>query len=117
MWWEKKMDKQIRFCPFTELCIPAFAKGKDQEYKKPKKIETSHVVTCGVMPKLLKKWPVKWKNSLKEVWEELFMYIVEEDKVLLQLILFSHWKCQEAALCGDSLVASMGVTQDDHVAP
>ena len=45
------------------------------------------------------------------------MYIVEEDKVLLQLILFSHWKCQEAALCGDSLVASMGVTQDDQVAP
>ena len=43
------------------------------------------------------------------------VYIVEE--VLLQLILFSHWKCQEAALCGDSLVASMGVTQDDQVAP
>ena len=43
------------------------------------------------------------------------VYIVEE--VLVQLILFSHLECQEAALCGDSLVASMGVTQDDQVAP
>ena len=42
------------------------------------------------------------------------VYIVEE--VLVQLILFSHLECQEAALCGDSLVASMGVTQDDQVA-
>ena len=49
------------------------------------------------------------KGSLRRI-----VYIVE---VLLQLILFSHWKCQEAALCGDSLVASMGVTQDDQVAP
>ena len=50
------------------------------------------------------------KESLRRI-----VYIVEE--VLVQLILFSHLECQEAALCGDSLVASMGVTQDDQVAP
>ena len=81
--------------------------------RKRTKLETCHVVTCGVIPNCLKDGRLVkklTKGSLRRI-----VNIVEE--VLLQLILFSHWKCQEAALCGDSLVASMGVTQDDQVAP
>ena len=68
-------------------------------------------VPCGV----INNWPVWNKANEKKISEGSLRRIVEE--VLMQLILFSHWKCQEAAICGDSLVASMGVTQDDQVAP
>ena len=108
------MDRQIRICTFTEL-FHLLQKRKDNFYaRKRTKSETCHVVICGVMPQLFKRRPVSEKKLTKGSLRRI-VYIVEE--VLLQLILFSHWKCQEAALCGDSLVASMGVTQDDQVAP
>ena len=59
-------------------------------------------VTCGVITQQFKRRLVKklTKGSLRRI-----VYIVEEE--LMQLIFFSHWKCQEAAICGDSLVASL----------